>query len=439
MTPSPPVETAEARRKPARRWRFLLFQILMIPVCVGAAELCYRGYLYCTGQSYSIWRAKDSLTRLVAQMDSRIPLSEAAGESRPQILQDNSECLHPYFGIDSLGYIKYYDEVLRYYQSDRAAKEYKIVILGGSVAGMFGFIGGAEFTNTLKSLPSFKGKEVALIPQGRGGFKQPQQLNAFIYLLTLGCVPDAVINLDGFNEVALSMNNADSKVNPAFPSITHWGPHAATRRLELRVRETLDASRERRARAKEIVTFTVSNHLYYSAIFGNITLSRVRKLHLENALATDHYLHEITSGERDPALLGPEFNTNPEEVIRSAVRVWSESSRMIDAICAARGIVYFHALQPTLHDVGSKLLSERERAAGAAPKTYVDGVRLGYPLLKKEGERLRKTGLRFIDMSRVFENVTNDIYVDNCHFGEEGNLILARRLAAEVDAILQKK
>ncbi|MGV2341075.1 MAG UNVERIFIED_CONTAM: hypothetical protein LVR18_46165 [Planctomycetaceae bacterium] len=51
------------------------------------------------------------------------------------------------------------------------------------------------------------------------GYKQPQQLMALNYVLSLGGEFDAVLNIDGFNDGALSiLENAQPKASIAYPS-----------------------------------------------------------------------------------------------------------------------------------------------------------------------------------------------------------------------------
>lgn len=385
-----------------------------------------------------MWKTKTSMERIAVQMESRIPIEMPGDATRPAPLTDSEEVLQPYFGVDNTGYLKYLEELLVYYSTDASKREYKILILGGSVAGMFGYLGADPLVRSLRQDARFRERGIKLISQGRGGFKQPQQVTALVYLLSLGCKFDAIINIDGFNEVALGMNNASSDANPAYPSLTHWGSIASPRRQEERVKLILDELRARRVRAREIVDFTVKNNFYYSAILGNLAFTRVKRLHLENALATDAYLKSISSGVRDAAVLGPAFDKDPKKVAEQSVAVWSSSSNMIRAICENNGILYLHFLQPTLHDKGSKTLSEEEIRAGAAPPAYVDGVSLGYPLLREAGVDLAAKGEAFFDMSRLFKKESETIYVDNCHFGTKGNALLAEAVAAAIIKKLPK-
>ena len=65
---------------------------------------------------------------------------------------------------------------------------------------------------------SGRSKEIIIVNAAIKGSKQPQQLMALNYLLVLGAEFDAVINLDGFNELALGMtDNARTGTALVFP------------------------------------------------------------------------------------------------------------------------------------------------------------------------------------------------------------------------------
>jgi hypothetical protein len=57
------------------------------------------------------------------------------------------------------------------------------------------------------------------------------------------------------------------------------------------------------------------------------------------------------------------------------------------------------------------------------------GVLEGYPLLRGAGAELAARGVPFLDASRTFADVRETLYFDACHFGPEGNRILAEAIA----------
>jgi hypothetical protein len=94
-------------------------------------------------------------------------------------------------------------------------------------------------------------------------------------------------------------------------------------------------------------------------------------------------------------------------------------------------VYYLHVLQPTLHDVGSKPVTQAEIDSGGLDTPLMLGVQHGYPLLRSAGKELVERGVNFADASDTFAGVKEPIYYDFCHFKGLGNRLLAARIARE--------
>ena len=59
---------------------------------------------------------------------------------------------------------------------------------------------------------------MTILTDSLGGYKQPQQLLTLAYYISLGAEFDTVINIDGFNEVALPpIHNIPKNIYPFYP------------------------------------------------------------------------------------------------------------------------------------------------------------------------------------------------------------------------------
>jgi hypothetical protein len=76
----------------------------------------------------------------------------------------------------------------------RSTEEYIIGIFGGSVALWFALQGSEVLEERLGPAPEFIGRKPTVLNLGHGGYKQPQQLMALAYLLSLGQQFDFVLN-----------------------------------------------------------------------------------------------------------------------------------------------------------------------------------------------------------------------------------------------------
>src|SRR6185436_13391576 len=70
----------------------------------------------------------------------------------------------------------------------------------------------------------FSGKEIVPLCFSHEGYKQPQQLLVLAYFLSIGQPLDLVVNIDGFNEVALSSLNDQHVLDISMPSVMHLDP-----------------------------------------------------------------------------------------------------------------------------------------------------------------------------------------------------------------------
>jgi hypothetical protein len=340
---------------------------------------------------------------------------------------------HPYTGYDMVGVLETLDLNLKRRHQGRWDGAFQVMILGGSFAQMFGNKpahqgGSAVLEEVLKADARFADRQIQFLPFGRGGFKQPQQLNTLTWLLSLGFEPDAVINLDGFNEVALANANIDQGTHPGYPSIAHWAhlvegaPDSGSLVLMLAVVQRRDEMRERLQRA-------LRWQLWRSSVLAKRILTAIEED--RRFLAENQQRYEKRLLARAGALRrGPWMPRNAPEPLTDAVRLWAEDSRMMRAICDARGIFYMHVLQPTLHDPGAKPMTREEKATGSIGPKWLEGVRTGYPLLRAAGAELAGEGLHFVDGSMFFADVTETLYYDNCHVGLRGNELLARAIGS---------
>jgi hypothetical protein len=136
---------------------------------------------------------------------------------------------------------------------------------------------------------------------------------------------------------------------------------------------------------------------------------------------------------------GPERDHLPmAELVPECVEVWERCSIQLQGICTANDIRYVHVLQPNQYDPDSKPLSSAERESAFDEEgPYRLAIEMGYPMLREAGARLTARGIAFHDLSRIFADVDETLYVDSCcHFNGEGNRILARAIADAVVAVL---
>lgn len=322
----------------------------------------------------------------------------------------------------------------RKYPYEKKPNEFVVAVLGGSVAEIFANVGERHLNRYLKASYGVD-KKVVFINLATGGYKQPQQLFHLQYALLSGFVFDAVINIDGFNDLVLASNNLDQAVHPVFPSAFHIGLMS-----KMQMNNGLD---------RQSVKFL---SLYYEMYENLLTLlSYIQKrpfkysvfLNLSGELLTQQFGAKIAnlkySWTTEAAKTisdeyrGPQY-FNAKENFDAVTDIWQHASEMLFAICKANNMHYLHILQPNQYVEGSKLLSKKEREIAISPDNeWGIKARQGYSFLVAKGEMLKEKGVPFYDFSMIFKRNKRTLYVDNCcHFNEEGNRLMARHLASIV-------
>ncbi|MDP6369576.1 MAG: hypothetical protein QF615_08205 [Planctomycetota bacterium] len=418
-------------------WRKPLVSLGLALGALGCGELGYRIYGAARGVAYDAAETRVDINAFGESMANRFS-ALAEGEERQELRaiadQGMSMIPHPFFAFE---FVHKQEQILRdleYFERTKGEggtgkPGFDILILGGSVAAEFRAGGVAHMIGLLAADPRLADKRLREFVYARGSGKQPQQLNLLTYLLSLGFAPDVVINLDGFNEVALATTNQINGVHPLHPAHTYWLHLNGSQVLDTEAVGFLLDMKLARRRVEELVEQSERWGLHRSALLGRWTLSRLTAAQGAQRVANESYTGHLAQAERNRAITGPAFAGDSEAAIAMGVRSWSTCSASMQAICDVHGIIYLHALQPTLHDRGSKVPTPWELRVGRAGQGWRTAAASGYPQLRAAGAELVKRGVGFVDTSGVFRDEANDIYKDACHFNEAGNRLLAEQLA----------
>lgn len=420
--------TRSLPRRWATRWGYVLFVALVLEV--GS----FFAFRIVSGEFYSSSRIREQQER-VAELALETGPANVLGEAFLR-----HEALHPYLGYVPVhdpgeaidGLLLNQDELFEpdSVLFERGPDTVLVAITGGSVAAQFAQRGLATLERELSRVPRFAGKDLRFVGLAAGGYKQPQQLMAVAWLLALGGSLDVVVNIDGFNEVALHQHeNADQGVFFAYPR--EWYFRAPPDSLALPLVGEIAYRRRARARAAREA---LESPLRVSWTYRLVWKVRDRAAN-DELVDLENALRGYVPGGEASILLGPrrEF-ANDAELFAAMVAVWASSSRQLDGLCRSHGAEYYHVLQPNQYVPDSKPLHAVELAEAYAPDlAYSRAAVAGYPLLIESGSRLAAEGLRYLDATGVFADETEALYVDTCcHFNERGNELLAVAIARHV-------
>lgn len=312
----------------------------------------------------------------------------------------------------------------------RAPDRIIVGIFGGSVAAILG--GHARRLEALMAkAPELAGREPRVVSLAMAGYKQPQQLHALTWLTALGGQLDVVVEVDGFNDVALGPGaSLPTGTSPYFPRGWRFRTDGLDPDQRLAAGE-VEVLRRRRGRRADAFSGPVASRSRVAAtvfVLGDRPLL-ARISELEAALATS----DAGAGSFQATGWIPEWSDDAA-MIDAMVDLWERSARQMAAVARASGARYLHFLQPNQYDPGSKTLSEEEqRKYVREDHPYRRYVELGYPRLRERSARLRDEGLAVFDTTRLFADDARTLYKDACcHYNREGFEILADRVVEEI-------
>ena len=317
--------------------------------------------------------------------------------------------------------------------SDRKPSEVMVAITGGSVAaGVFTFAG-ERLREALAS--AYPGKDILLTGIALGGMKQPQQLMAMNYFLTLGSSFDVIINLDGYNEAVLSMKNYRKGVAPFYPRA--WSLYAQ-KSLDIE-RAILITELASLAGTRQVLARAANSPLLRNSAFV-LTAWQLLDNRLYNAIyRTEARLWSgELSKEEAPQVTGPNINYGDEKSAESFVLdIWENASRQMSRLAVVNEIEYYHFLQPNQHFKGSKSLSDAEKKL--VDKDKGDGIvaRTMYPLMRDRLELIQQRGdIHIFDLTQIYVDLTETLYIDSCcHVNTRGYQLIADAIAGQIISV----
>ena len=349
------------------------------------------------------------------------------------------EAIHPYWGfsadpfkndkdweVSEFGFLwsKGVNPILK-----KSSEKFIIGIFGGSFATQFyRYSAFRRFQDCLKR----QRKKVIVLNFAAGGYKQPQQLLILTSLLSLGAEFDLIVNIDGFNEVALPpAENIPNAVYPFYPRMWHARAKYTLNYEEIKQRGHIEFLKSQKMEwAKLFYTY----RLYWSPTFSILWEYRDRFLSRKiEELQRNMLKSNVTS--RQYEMQGPEYHySNDEQLFTDLAKNWSQSSLQMKNLCDTNGIAYYHFLQPNQYVEGSKPMSGQEKiVALSKTEPYKFGVIHGYPLLKNYGKWLVDKGVNWTDLTMLFVNHHEVLYDDNCcHLNKTGYDLIFDRICQTI-------
>lgn len=343
--------------------------------------------------------------------------------------------LHPYVGfvVDPTRNSKF--NAYGFWQVDgplikRSSNSIVIGVTGGSVARDL-----CEYSaTTLREELSrkFPQKQIKIVCLAQEGFREPQLAMTVNYFLTLGAEFDAVVSLSGFNEAVL--HPAES------PEDDLWIGYPRAWNVQLTDTEDPELNRliwegqtfqeQRTSCAAQAYRFRKIPLLAIHGVWSAVD-AHYRKRLVEAAANLLNSRHKVTQRY---ANIGPATPYSSSDGRRNAqIEMWLAGTRQIQRLCKGTNARLLLCLQPNLHDNNRTKMTDEEQQLIRGSSVYQRWVSENYAHFAAAGVRLRSEGISFHDLRDLYDEVPSSVYRDECcHFNQNGNDLLARRLAALV-------
>lgn len=355
-------------------------------------------------------------------------------------IQKPSADFRPGFKVNNYGFISPYDYPLKKTKNN----QFFIGVFGGSVASDYAIfqVQNQILPKYLKQLPGLKDKEFVILSFATGGYKQPQQLLILNYFLALGQELDMVVNIDGFNEVALANLNNKNKVDLAMPSIQHIWPLAnfANNSLSTKAMEATLRIQENKTRINQGLS-----SLQHCSLAACDALISVYVQNLVNNYKTDviKFEEERTKQQKNDSVIY--INTN-KSVLEDSLAYeemawnWAKSSIFMHKVLSASNVPYFHILQPNQYYQTKRVFGEAEKQIAFNKETpYAKSVQIGYPALFKKFPNLEKNNINILNAVNVFDRTKEAVYVDSCcHYNQAGEVVFSNYVGSSILESLRK-
>jgi hypothetical protein len=429
----------QLKRFPFGPHSFLLDRVKKLLVLAVASLLAIAVLELGAAQLYARYRQRplsraEIAGRLIGGSAAEPTPAQAQAVTDPRVA-DQPVILHPYFGyvanptkprVNRFGF--YGREPF----STRAPDVALVGIFGGSVADQLVKLGGDALVAALGAGGPLAGRRIELINLALGGYKQPQQLLVLATLLAFGAQFDAVINLDGFNEIDGATDNLQDGINPFYPYT--WNLHA---------RQALDSGAmvhmakadiirgEREQLRGWFARWPVPHSAFLLTWWDFLDQRQEAALRAETAALRD----ALTRSAATPQQTGPAVRfADDEGMYREYAEVWARASLAMHLLCSGYGIRYFHFLQPNQYLPGSKELTSEELETAFDPEVAETArVAAAYPILTERGADLREQGVDFFNLTMLFKDEPRSMYGDTCcHYNRLGNERVAEAVAKAI-------
>jgi len=355
--------------------------------------------------------------------------------ANPNRRWENTLVIHPLFGytynpnhegVNNFGFRTKYDIVLSDFgysiAHHRPRNELLIVgIFGGSFAEM---VGSHRAYLEKKLITLFPDKVPVVMTFGVGGHALPQSAFIYIYFKDLF---DIIIFIDGLNELWNAVENNRSGYPPEYAKAAHFQYKLSLN--ELTPGRFIHTSKiiSLKQKLAKITMLSLNSLVKHSLVVHYLWLYLAHRwsyqIDQESLLIKKSY-------EQNPNF----FHLDEKNILDHAARQWTSYHNVIEDIASNEETLAIHLLQPNPFVPNSKKLTNDEVRLVTRSYPVKDFVLEGYPQLREGIARLRKEEIIAEDLSYMYRDVEEPIWVDAAHPNKRGRKLIMDK----VFSILEK-
>ena len=253
-----------------------------------------------------------------------------------------------------------------------------------------------------------------------------------------------VINIDGFNEVALSHQNNLEKIELHLPSIQHILPLTRLASDDLSVIKAIVEISELKNNLSTAINKLESCKLALCHGLRSLQLKGLLDSYQKEILKYDEQVARNSSkidGSDSLVYLNKIPEVLADEIAFDKIgKNWYESSLAMSQILAERNIWYFHFIQPNQYYPTERVYSPEEKIFIIENHPYAIGVRKGYPVLLSKINSLKEARVNIFNGVNIFDREKEIVYRDACcHYNFIGDTILENYIANSIKNVMEKK
>ena len=311
-------------------------------------------------------------------------------------------------------------------------KDFVVLILGGSVAGGFDWSKRTELKRRLQIL--LPRKNIKIISAINGGYKQPHQLFVLNYLILNGISPNIVLNIDGFNEAYMGwMNWKYFKADVINPYVDFayqiQGNIASSKAARVSI---LNAQNKVIKIQRRILSSVFALEYCFYKYFIFPSASKILN-------DTKNLLSKGFKKSNSQYLIIPRKNSDIKAAQKRIVEIWAKSSILISKILNNTNTLYIHMLQPNQYFGDRSFSKEEAKIAFTKQEPYGrfrdEIVGPVYKQMLDQSDRLKESGIIFINGTNLFDDEKRPVYSDSCcHILRLGNEILLNTIFSTIQS-----